>query len=318
MFQYGYFIIFSLGFLLFLSAQSCAAEADLESMLDDDFDDEEEVVISIADPLEPMNRIFFKVNDSLYFWVVKPVGKVYSSVLPIDIRVSISDVFYNALAPIRVVNHLLQGDLFDSGTEFSRFVINLTLGAGGLGDPAGEEFGIVRKDADFGQTLGKYGIGDGFYICWPVIGPSSARDSVGLAGDYFLNPLLYGLKGQGGVASGLYVWKYENEATLHGDQYETIINEAFDSYVSLRDIYMQYRRGTINNRSGSGREIHKKPDSFQPARDCVSFSYHKRYRNKIQANHHEQCRHLQGDMEHLLRYTQAGIVYYGVQLPDRY
>jgi phospholipid-binding lipoprotein MlaA len=298
-----------------------ASDVDLESMLDDDFDEdydetEGEARQSIADPLESVNRFFFHFNDKLYYWLVKPTGKVYSALLAEDVRVSISDTFYNILAPVRVVNHLLQGEFVYSGTELSRFVINTTLGAGGLGDPAGEEFGIPRRDSDFGETLGMYGIGDGFYVCWPLFGPSTARDSVGMAVDYFSNPLLYGLQGHGEAAIAMYVWKYENEATLRGEQYETIMREAFDPYVSLRDIYVQYRRGIINNRTKSGALVRKKPDSFTPEIDCPDFNYVEEYTNKVLARRYQQCRDLQGDDSRLVRYSLGGIVYYGTQFPN--
>ncbi len=309
-------LLLQLCLLLMLGNVCCARDIDLESMLDDEFDEEEDVVVAIADPLEPMNRVFFKLNDSVYYWLVKPTGKVYSSLFAKDVRVAISDAFYNILAPVRIVNHLLQGDMRRSGSELSRFLINTTLGAGGLGDPALEEFGIPRRDADFGQTLGVYGVGDGFYVCWPFLGPSSARDSVGLAGDYFLNPLLYGLKGESGVAIGLYLWKYENEGTLRGAQYESIMDEAFDPYVSLRDIYAQYRRGIISNRSKSGAIARKKPDSFKPQSDCATFPFADRYSNKIVARHHEQCRSFQGNPEKLVRFAEGGKVYYGVEFPN--
>lgn len=310
------FMLFITGFLS-SPVVGVAADIDLESMLDDDeFDEDDEAIQVIADPLEPMNRFFFQVNDKMYYWLVKPTGIVYSSLLAEEVRVCISDAFYNVLAPIRVVNHLLQGEFAYSGTELSRFIINITLGAGGLADPAGEEFGLVRRDADFGQTLGKYGIGDGFYLCWPLLGPSSARDSVGLAGDYFLNPLLYGLKGKGDVALGLYVLKYENEGTLRGEQYEAIMNEAFDPYVSLRDIYGQYRRGIINNRAKSGSIMAKKPDPFRPELDCPEFSYAEKYSNKVKVKRDGQCRALQGDTTKLVRFSQGGTVYYGTRFPN--
>lgn len=302
------FLLFAL--VLSQPLLSHAEDIDLESFLDD-----EDVAAAIADPLEPVNRVFFAFNDSMYFWVVKPVGKVYSSVLAKDVRTCISAAFHNILAPVRVVNHLLQWELQDSGTELARFMINTTLGAGGLGDPAGEEFGIMRSDADFGQTLGKYGVGTGLYICWPIIGPSSARDSVGLVGDYSLNPLTYGLQGQGELALELYMLKYENEATLHGEQYESMVRKAFDPYVSMRDIYAQYRRGVIEN---SGSRTLKRPDPFRPDEDCPGFVYGERYANRIKARHHEQCRGVAGGEGQLVRYTEAGKVYYGVGFPDRY
>lgn len=307
----GFFLLFLLLALVLYRSMPChAEEIDLESFLDDEY-----VAASIADPLEPVNRVFFAFNDSMYFWVVKPVGKVYSSVLAKDIRICISSAFHNILAPVRVVNHLLQWELQDSGAELSRFIINTTLGAGGLGDPAGEEFGIMRRDADFGQTLGKYGVGAGLYICWPIIGPSSARDSVGLVGDYLLNPLTYSLQGQAELALELYILKYENEATLHGEQYESIVRDAFDPYISMRDIYAQYRRGVIED---SGSTALKRPDPFRPEEDCPGFVYAEKYANRIKARHHEQCQDVAGVQGKLVRYTQTGKVYYGVRFPDRY
>ncbi len=243
-------LFFMTAFMLLCPATGWTADVNLESMLDDDFDNDEEVVAVIADPLEPVNRVFFKFNDSLYFWLVKPVGKVYSALLAEDVRLCIRDAFHNVLAPVRVVNHLLQGEVVASAKELSRFVINTTLGAGGLGDPA-VEFGLTRKDADFGQTLGKYGLGNGFYVCWPLLGPSSGRDSIGIAGDYLLSPIGYGLRGHVKTSAGLSAVKYENEGTLRGEQYETIIREAFDPYVSVRDIYVQYRQGVVGRCSES-------------------------------------------------------------------
>ena len=145
----------------------------------------------IYDPLEPMNRMFFEFNDKLYFWVLKPVKNVYSDVLPIDFRLCIGNFFSNLAAPVRFVNNILQGEFDDAGVVVGRFLINTTVGVGGLGDPALFEFDIEPRGADFGQTLAKWGLGEGLYLFWPGLGPSSLRDTFGIAGDVYVHPAGY-------------------------------------------------------------------------------------------------------------------------------
>ena len=159
----------------------------------EDLDDDEDFIdvetVTIADPLEPVNRVFFVFNDKLYFWLLRPIARGYSWIFPEPARESVNNFFDNIKMPVRFVNNLLQGKIRASGRELARFGINTTVGVGGLWDPAGNWFDISPSKEDFGQTLGKYGIGEGVYICWPVLGPSNIRDTLGLSGDYFLNPL---------------------------------------------------------------------------------------------------------------------------------
>lgn len=199
----------------------------------------------LADPLEPVNRFFFEFNDRLYFWVLKPVATGYSNVVAEDVRMSIRDFFHNLLAPVRVANNLLQGKVENSATELGRFVINSTLGVAGFGDPAKNEFGLERKEEDLGQTLGVYGAGDGFYICWPLLGPSSLRDSVGLVGDSFLNPLSYVMASDFGAGAGAYGGREVNNTSLTLGDYEDFKEAAFDPYLAVRDAYQQYRRNKV-------------------------------------------------------------------------
>ena len=142
--------------------------------------------VTIADPWEPFNRAMFNFNDRLYFGVLKPVAEAYRAIVPEPSRVSVGNFFSNLRSPIRFVNCLLQANVIGAATELFRFMLNITIGLAGLFDAAGsEEIGLLRQDEDFGQTLGFYGIGHGFYIVWPFLGPSSPRDTVGMAGDYF-------------------------------------------------------------------------------------------------------------------------------------
>jgi phospholipid-binding lipoprotein MlaA len=204
--------------------------------LDEDEYEEEDM---IADPLEPWNRMMFTFNDRLYFWVLKPVARAYSAVFEEDFRIMIRSFFQNLAAPIRIVNNLLQWKPEAAGTELVRFVVNSTAGVFGFSDFAKDELGIKMKDEDLGQTLGAYGLGHGFYIVWPVLGPSSLRDTVGLVGDTFLYPVNY--------LDDLYTvlavrsYEYINKTSLHIGDYEEIKKDALDPYFALQDVYVQYR-----------------------------------------------------------------------------
>jgi phospholipid-binding lipoprotein MlaA len=197
----------------------------------------------VADPIEPWNRAMYRFNDKLYFWLLKPTAQGYKYVVPEGFRVMISSFYENLKAPIRIVNNLLQGKPASAGCELSRFLINSTVGLGGFKDCAKECFGMTGRDADFGQTLGKYGLGFGIYIVWPFLGPSSARDTVGTAGDWLLDPTSY--VGSGSISPegiGLKAHERVNYTSLHIGGYETLKKAAIDPYVAMRDAYVQFRK----------------------------------------------------------------------------
>jgi phospholipid-binding lipoprotein MlaA len=194
---------------------------------------------TIADPIEPVNRALFVFNDKAYFWVMKPVARGYRAVVPEGVRLSVRNFFSNIAMPIRFVNNLLQGKIRNSGVELLRFAINTTAGIGGLFDPAKNDFHIEPRDEDLGQTLGKYGAGHGLYIVLPLLGPSSLRDAIGLAGDAFLDPVYY--VGDTEMMVGAKVLKTENEVSLRIGEYEDLTKAAIDPYVAVRDAYTQYR-----------------------------------------------------------------------------
>jgi phospholipid-binding lipoprotein MlaA len=198
----------------------------------------------VSDPLEPWNRAMYHFNDKVYFWALKPVAQGYKYVLPEGIRGLLSNFYKNIKAPIRIVNNLLQGKPGYAGIELAKLFINTTVGVGGLRDCATECFNIQGRDADFGQTLGSYGIGHGFYFVWPFLGPSSARDSVGLAGDWALKPTTYIGSSSEWISPeslGLYVHESVNTTSFHIGDYETFKGAAIDPYVAMRDAYIQYR-----------------------------------------------------------------------------
>jgi phospholipid-binding lipoprotein MlaA len=202
---------------------------------------------TLPDPLEPVNRAFFYFNDKLYFWVLRPMASGYSAVVPEGMRVSVRNFFSNLTTPIRLVNCLLQANFSCVGTEALRFLLNTTVGVAGFFDPAKKDFDIEKKDKDFGQTLGVYGIGPGIYFVWPILGPSSIRDSVGLIGDLFLDPQNYLITD---LPLNLAIKSYTqvNETSLTLGEYEDLKKSALDPYTALKDAYFQYRQGKIKEK----------------------------------------------------------------------
>jgi phospholipid-binding lipoprotein MlaA len=216
-----------------------------------------EAVATIADPLEPINRAFFHFNDKLYFWALKPAATGYKAIIPEDGRVGVRNFFSNLTTPVRLVNCLLQADPKCAGTETERFFLNTTIGIAGFLDPAKKIFKIEKRDKDFGQTLGVWGIGPAFYIDWPILGPSSVRDTVGYVGDLFFDPrtyLAYYFVTAEIVNAGTWVVDKVNETSLRIGEYEDLKKAAIDPYIALKDAHYQYRQNKIKTsklRNGS-------------------------------------------------------------------
>ena len=229
------------------AAKDAAQAQDDEAEADEDFDLLEEEIadqmVEIADPLEPFNRTMYGLNDILYFWVVKPCAMTCEQVVPEPARIGISNFFQNLTTPVRFVNCLLQGKGDAAGTEFNRFVINTTAGVLGFGDPARDQHGLEPAEEDMGQTLAVAGFDNGFYIVWPLLGPSTARDSVGMVGDMFLNPVFYVEHTE--TAISISAVNFTNESSFHIGEYEAFKSESLDPYVAMRDIYIQYRNKKI-------------------------------------------------------------------------
>jgi phospholipid-binding lipoprotein MlaA len=208
----------------------------------------EEPAETIADPIEPVNRAFFHFNDKLYFWVLKPVATGYKTVIPEDARLGVRNFFSNLTTPVRLFNCLFQAKFKGAGNETVRFVVNTTLGVVGFYDFAKKQFNIEKQEADFGQTLGIWGMEPVFYIYLPILGPSSLRDGLGFAVDTALNPQTYlaifsvvaGYANTGG-----WVLEKINEASLTLGEYENLKKAALDPYIAIREAYSQYRQNKI-------------------------------------------------------------------------
>jgi phospholipid-binding lipoprotein MlaA len=209
----------------------------------DDLDEYGDTV-KVADPIEPANRGVFWVNHYLYKFAVRPLTKVYQTVLPKPVRTAVHNVYDNAEYPVRVVNHLLQGKPGRADLETRKFLLNSTAGVGGI-FKVSDRFPSLAEvpSADTGQTFAKWGIGHGAYVVLPVIGPRSVRDTVGLAGDVALNPLTW--VPIGGVAQAISIPLSTPNTVRNMDSrlnaYDAATENAVDPYISLRGSYIQYR-----------------------------------------------------------------------------
>jgi phospholipid-binding lipoprotein MlaA len=243
-----------------ISAQSGTESADSKDDLEGELKGEEKEITAISDPLEPFNRAMFHFNDKLYFWVLKPVARGYNKVVPEPARVGVKNFFSNLKFPVRFVSCLLQADFKGAARQLGRFVVNTVWGVGGFLDPSSsEQLNIPKQDADLGQTLGIYGVGQGFYLVWPVLGPSSARDSIGIAGDFFLYPVSYITPWYDWLAVRAY--EEVNDASLSLGDYESLKEAAIDPYVAIRDAYHQYRQKKVE--AGRGQPEPPKPGGVQ-------------------------------------------------------
>jgi phospholipid-binding lipoprotein MlaA len=237
-----------------------AVSVEVVDTADEEFAGEE----PISDPIEPWNRLVFFLNDRLYFAFIKPAAQVYGLVVPEWGRVRVRNVFDNLKAPIRFVSSLLQLKIRAAGVELARFAMNSTIGFGGMFDLASQNPDLKGSDEDLGLTLGHHGIGEGFFIMWPFIGPSSLRDSVGLAGDSFLYPVNYITPFKDWMA--VRSFEFENDVSLRIGEYEDFIDSAVDPYVAMKDAYSEYRRNRVKEGRGEKGPADVKPETGWPGR----------------------------------------------------
>lgn len=202
--------------------------------------DDEGSAASVRDPMERVNRGLYVFNDKLYFWALQPASKGYAKAVPEKARKGIGRALTNLGMPRRGVNCLLQGDVTGTVDEVGRFVINSTIGCLGFMDLAESRCGLQAHDEDFGQTLGRYGVGYGCYLTLPFLGPSNPRDTVGWVADTFLDPVTY-LVQELPVRVAVKAGDRVNDTSLRLGDYEKSKETALDHYIWLRETYTQYR-----------------------------------------------------------------------------
>jgi phospholipid-binding lipoprotein MlaA len=189
------------------------------------------------DPWESWNRGVYKVNDALDRAVAKPVAKTYVRIIPQPIRIGVSNFFANLNTPTVLLNDALQGKFLAAANDLGRFVLNSTVGVGGLFDPA-TPAGLNRNDEDFGQTLGVWGVHAGPFVELPLLGPSDLRDAPAKLVDTYTNPRQY--IHNTGVKYGLYgLDLVDRRASLLS--LDDTLKHVYDPYAFVRDAYLQRR-----------------------------------------------------------------------------
>src|SRR5438552_8246858 len=195
-----------------------------------------------ADPLEPFNRAMFGFNDAVDRAVIKPVAKGYRAVVPGIVRTGVSNFFSNLEDVWISVNNVLQGKFQDGFGDFGRVLINSTLGVAGIFDFA-SDMGIQKHNEDFGQTLGRWGVGSGAYLVLPILGPSTVRDGFGFLVDTQADPVWrVGNVPARNTAVGVRFIARRAELL---DATSVVEQAALDKYSFVRDAWMQRRRNLI-------------------------------------------------------------------------
>lgn len=194
------------------------------------------------DPYESFNRKMFAVNETMDAYLVRPVAVGYDAATPLPVKAGVGNFFGNVGDFWGGINNALQGKFADAGSDLGRLAINLTLGIFGLFDVA-SEMGFEKHDEDFGQTLAVWGVGEGPYFFWPVIGPRNLRDTAGWAADIYADPVagVEHVANRNSLMALLFV--DIRSSLLPADK--VVDAASLDKYAYLRDAYFQRRRNQI-------------------------------------------------------------------------
>ncbi|MHA1152591.1 MAG: MlaA family lipoprotein [Alphaproteobacteria bacterium] len=212
--------------------------------------DEQEIaeVDSENDPLELLNRFTFAFNLALDTMVFQPVASFYRFLLPVPVRDSVRNTVRNLRSPLILINDVLQGEMERAETTLVRFLTNSTIGVLGLFDVAAD-MGYPYHNEDFGQTLGAHGMGEGFYLVLPIIGPSNPRDGIGMLVDFYLDPVTYAA--DAADIDDLLLARTVAEAidtrARNIETIEDLKRDSIDFYARVRSLYRQSRINEINN-----------------------------------------------------------------------
>ena len=196
------------------------------------------------DPIEGFNRAVFAFNEGLDSVIIKPVAEGYQAVLPSPVRTGVTNFFGNIGDLFIGVNNLLQGKVPEAFSDLGRVAINTTVGLLGVLDIASDA-GLEKHDEDFGQTFGRWGVGNGAYVVVPVFGPRTARDTVGLVLDMAADPV--GNHNPTGTRDAALVLRLVNGRANLLAADKVVDEAALDKYSYTRDAYLQRRRNLIHD-----------------------------------------------------------------------
>ena len=214
-----------------------------------------------VDPFEGANRQMFSISNGIDRAVTGPVTHAYIRVTPLVLRNRVSSFVYNLGEPRTAVNDVLQGRPAPAGKAVARLVINTTVGIGGLFDVASHA-GLAGSQADFGQTLGRWGVRTGPYLFIPFLGPSNVRDGVGALLDAASDPVAWATGGldttfaaaRGGVTT--LDTRAQADGAIHA------LDDAIDPYATTRSAYLQLRAAAVDEARGQAPKL---PDFDEPA-----------------------------------------------------
>ncbi len=208
---------------------------------------------------EGISRAVFKFNYALDGAIFKPVAKGYRK-LPLPVRKGTSNVISNLRSLLTLSNNILQGNFKDAGNTAGRFLINSTVGILGVWDPAAATFGLEKKGReDFGQTLGIWGSKPGCYFVLPILGPTTARDAVGLVGNVFLDPIYtvthntetdFLIGNENYQEHNFYFYRGTDGVDFRAkniESFESLEENSIDLYASVKSVYLQDRSRKIKN-----------------------------------------------------------------------
>ena len=205
---------------------------------------------------EGTSRAIFKFNMAFDNAILGPIAKGYNK-LPEPIRNGTSNFTSNIATLLSIPNHFFQGNFKEAGDATASFLINSTVGIIGLGNPA-EKLGLSAQKEDVGQTLGVYGVGPGCYFVLPILGPTTARDSIGMLADSFVDPFAHitwrenELLGVSGQKLDYIAVKGTTAVDFRADNdqnFESLEKNSIDLYASFKSLYLQNRENKINNSS---------------------------------------------------------------------
>ncbi|MBV9571385.1 MAG: VacJ family lipoprotein [Alphaproteobacteria bacterium] len=200
------------------------------------------------DPYESFNRDMFNFNRRVDRAVIKPVAEAYVDAVPDVARDSVHNFFVNLDLPITFANDVLQGEVERSGETALRFTLNSTLGVGGLFDVATTNFKLPFHTEDFGQTLAVWGVEEGPYLVFPIVGPNPPRDAVGHVVDIAFDPMTYiDIREQFLWSAGRSVLEGVDLRARNLETLESIERQSIDFYASVRSLYRQNRNNEIRN-----------------------------------------------------------------------
>jgi phospholipid-binding lipoprotein MlaA len=204
-----------------------------------------EIFLETNDPLEPMNRVVFAFNLQIDKYALEPLAKGYRAVIPEFGREMVRNFFHNLKSPVIFVNDLLQLEPQRAWETATRFLINSTVGIGGLFDLAP----IEAHDEDLGQTFARWGAGEGAYIVLPILGPTNFRDLTGMVGDRFFDPFSYvnDTNQAQNTFYGRTVVEGVDDRSRNIETLDDLERNSFDLYSTFRSLYRQQREFEIRN-----------------------------------------------------------------------